>query len=175
MDAQAVVDADPNVRVTAGRRSMSKRSPSGNTAGSRLAAPMPKMSGVPAGIATPFHTTSARLRRGNIGTGGLQRTPSSTAAAHSPAGSATNTAEPIGVLQQQRVDRAAEAEIGRVGARGKQELQERKDLGVGEALPIDLFRVASFDNKSSPGLSRRSFRCGMTKSSNSCEHFIACA
>jgi len=55
-------------------------------------APMPKMSGVPAGIATPFHTTSSRLRRGSIGTGGLQRTPSSAAAAHSPSGSATTRA-----------------------------------------------------------------------------------
>ena len=47
---------------------------------------------VPAGIATPCHMTSSRLRRGSSGTGGLQRTPSSAAAAHSPSGSATTRA-----------------------------------------------------------------------------------
>ena len=121
---------------------------------------MPNSRRAPASIDCPNHVVAIGARRGSMLTGDSQRSTSSTAQGSSRLGFGDDAFELVRVCEQ-REQRVAEPEEGRVGAGGEDETHEREDLLVVELLAVDLGRGQRRDEvvaRVAPPLGRRTAR-----------------
>ena len=152
--AEAEVRAEPERHHRRRVPVTSKRSGSGYTAGRGSRPSRRGASLAPAGTATPCQTTSRRVAAaGSTRSAGRGGCASSAAHRHRVVEVVEHDRQLLGVGEQ-RVERAAEPEVGGVGPGREQQAEEVEDLLVGEPLALDLGR-ARVDRRSSPGSSRR--------------------
>ncbi len=129
----------PKVRNSFSLRHGSNFSGDAKTSGSRFAEVIAKLICEPAGIVVPAHWISFGAKRGSSAVGGSHRSASwTTAGIDAVVG--PHGVEDFG-MGENAVHHAAEASIGRVGARRVEQADEGVDLLVGQPLAFELRRA----------------------------------